>query len=99
MGKTEIFEDILNTVCLVTEVSRAEILSDDRREEVVDARTILARLLSDEGFYVGEIAGLMRKTGPGIRYLLKGFEGRSRVRKLLRVNMGDARGQLKKENV
>ena len=89
MRKTEMFEKILNTVCLVIEVSRMEILSSNRREEVVDARTILVRLLSDEGFYVSEIAGLMKKTSPGIRYLLKSFESRSRMRKFLKINMND----------
>ena len=94
MRKTEIFQDILNTVCHVTEISPQEILSEDRREEVVGARAILVRLLSENGFYIGEIAACMKRTRPSIRYLLKSFEGRSKTRKMIRINMEDAQGCL-----
>lgn len=95
MRKTEIFQDILNTVCHVTEISPQEILSEDRREEVVDARAILAQLLNENGFYIGEIAAYMKRTRPSIRYLLKSFEGRSKTRKMIQINIGDVQEHLK----
>lgn len=95
MRKAKIFEEILTTVCRVTEISPQEILSEDRREEVVDARAILARLLNENGFYIGEIAACMKRTRPSIRYLLKSFEGRTKTRKMIRINMADAQECLK----
>ena len=97
MCKTEIFAKILEAVSRVTEVDKEDILSDIRREEVVDARSILAFLMNENGFYIGEIAACMKRTRPSIRYLLKCFENRSGMRKMIRINMEEAQKYLLRE--
>lgn len=94
MCKTEIFADILNVVSRVTEIPPEDIISADRREEVVDARSILSRLLNERGFYIGEIAERLGRTKPSIRYLLSNFEGRCRMRRMAEMNIENVRKQL-----
>lgn len=95
MCKTEIFADILAAVSRVTEISTADILSDNRREEVVDARSILVCLLNEHGFYIGEIAERLGRTKPSIRYLLSNFDGRCRMRRMAEMNLVNVRKQLR----
>ena len=94
MCKTEIFADILNVVSGVTEIPPEDIISDDRREEVVDARSILVCLLFERGFYIGEIAERLGRTKPSIRYLLSNFEGRCRMRRMAEMNLENVRKQI-----
>lgn len=94
MCKTEIFAELMNMVSCVTEISPVDILSDDRREEVVDARSILVCLLNERGFYTTEIAERLGRTYPSIRYLLMNFEGRCRKRRMARMNLENVRKQL-----
>lgn len=51
MSKTARFNEILESVASFTEIHQEFILSDNRAAEVVDARCILVKLLSEEGFY------------------------------------------------
>lgn len=51
MCKSEIFAEIINLVEKETEVSTELILSSSKVTEVVDARSIVAHLLSEYGLY------------------------------------------------
>ena len=58
MRKQEMFEMVLSFIEEETEVSRSLILSGDKHEEVVDARSLLIIVLSELGFYPSQIAAL-----------------------------------------
>ena len=73
MVKTEIFERVLADVCEVTELSERDIMSRSRREEIVDARHLLAAELSREGYYPGMIAGRLGVSGRAVRNMLRDF--------------------------
>lgn len=51
MCKSEIFAKIIGFVSKETEIPEHEIIGTSRKEEVVDARCILIRLLIESGMY------------------------------------------------
>ena len=53
MCKSEIFAKIIGFVSKETEIPAHEIIGTSRKEEVVDARCILIRLLIESGMYAG----------------------------------------------
>ena len=65
MCKSEIFAEILEAVSHETEVSAPQILGLSKQMEVVDARSILVKLLQERGFYPIQIARFMRKLVSG----------------------------------
>lgn len=75
MSKTARFNEILESVASFTEIHQF-ILSDNRAAEVVDARCILVKLLSEEGFYPSQISKYMDRTEASIRYLLASYSSR-----------------------
>lgn len=77
MVKAEIFERILADVCEVTEIPERDIMSRSRREEIVDARHLLAAELSREGYYPGMIAGRLGVSGRAVRNMLRDFPSRA----------------------
>lgn len=91
MSKLEIFTALLSIVSDVTEVSAAEILSGSRKEEVVDARMILAKCLSKEGLYPSQIASLMRQTTRNVNRALSVFDYRLLASLSLRNNLESVR--------
>ena len=58
MQKLEIFKSALSTIVEETEVKEELILSGNKQEEVVDARYILVKVLSDQGLYPIQISHL-----------------------------------------
>lgn len=76
MSKTERFNEILDSVASYTEIHQEYILSDNRTAEVVDARCILIKLLSEEGFYPSQISKYMDRTESSIRYVLASYSAR-----------------------
>lgn len=87
MGKQEIFSSLLSIVSDVTEVPASEITSGCRREEVVDARLIIARCLAMKGFYPSQIASLMRQTTRNINRELSMLNHRLMSSMPLRMNL------------
>ena len=85
MCKTEIFAKIINAVSIETEVSEPLILSNSKVTEVVDARSVLVKILSEEGFYPGQIAQYIYKTAASVRYLLNDFERRKSRNKIIAI--------------
>lgn len=87
MSKLEIYSSLLSIVSEVTEVPASEIVSGCRREEVVDARFILARCLSLEGFYPSQIAVLMGQTTRNVNRALAQLDYRLMTSFSLRNNL------------
>ena len=91
MCKSEIFAEILSLVEEETEVSQERILSKDRDAETVDARSMLAVLLFENGFSPASIAGLIRKSHRCVNCLLASYKDRAKCKKLMRIQMDNIR--------
>ena len=85
MCKSEIFAEILEAVSRETEVTAAQILGCSKQMEVVDARSITAKLLHEKGLYPEQIAVLLHKTAASIRYLLSNYESRKSANKIIAI--------------
>ena len=96
MCKSEIFAKIINAVSIETEVSEDLILSNSKAMEVVDARSILAKLLQESGFYPMQIARFMQKTPASIRFLLTNYENRKNANKIIDIYTQNIRKALEK---
>lgn len=85
MCKSEIFAEILEAVSRETEVSASQILGCSKQMEVVDARSILVKLLQERGFYPIQIARFLRKTPTSIRFLITNYESRKEANKIIEI--------------
>lgn len=97
MCKSEIFAEILEAVSRETEVSAAQILGCSKQMEVVDARSILAKLLSEKGLYPEQIAVLTHKTAACIRHLLSNYESRKTTNKIIAIYTQNVRKSIEKD--
>ena len=97
MCKSEIFAEILEAVSRETEVSAAQILGWSKYMEVVDARSITAKLLNEKGLYPEQIAVLMHKTAASVRYLLSNYENRKSANKIIAIYTQNVRKSLAKD--
>lgn len=86
MGKSEIFKKILAAVEEETEVRKEMILSGNKQEEVVDARSLLIRILYEQGFYPIQISELSGICSRCIHPFIVNFNERKQNHKLLGVN-------------
>ena len=94
MYKMQIFQETLSAVVDITDVEQAQILSGCKQEEVVDARSLLVKLMSDKGLYPMQIS---KTTGINCRSVTKflvGFKARINSRKILRMHYEKLRNQL-----
>lgn len=55
MRKSEIYDDVVNDVCEICEVSRDSLLSESRLQPLVDARILVVQYLRRLGFGFDEI--------------------------------------------
>lgn len=62
--KTELLNEILGIVSEVCEVSREELLSHCKREEVVDARCIFVHFCKEYGFQSTVLADFLNRKRP-----------------------------------
>lgn len=71
--KTQIFSILLDIVSQECEVTKEDILSNKKTEEVVDARTILVYFCKDYGLHNAEIAQFLnrKKTDTICEYIEK----------------------------
>ena len=83
MNKTEIFAEILEAVSYATEVPPCRICSHVKETEVVDARSILAKLLHEAGIYPAQIADFLGLTPSCVRRLLTDYEQRVQTNKMM----------------
>lgn len=85
MKKQETFNRVLSLIEEETEVSRELILSGNKKEEVVDARSLLLYVLNEMGFYPVQIAALSGICTRCITPLIASFNDRKESRKMLRI--------------
>ena len=97
MCKSEIFAEIIEAVSRETEVSASQILGCSKHMEVVDARSILVKLLHEKGLYPERIAVLLHKTAASIRYLLSNYESRKSANKIITIYTQNVRKSLAKD--
>lgn len=86
MYKMQIFQEALNAVTEETGLEGKQILSNSKDEESVDARSILVKIMNEQGLYPIQIS---RFTGICIRSVnrfLIGFRERCDSRKIMRLN-------------
>ena len=97
MCKSEIFSEIIEAVSRETEVSASQILGCSKHMEVVDARSIAAKLLHEKGLYPEQIAVLLHKTAASIRYLLSNYESRKAANKIIAIYTQNIRKSIAKD--
>ena len=83
--KREVFARIIDKVSEETQLSRESILSKNMFLEVVDARHIVVKLLSDSGFYNNEISRLLQISTASVCKILNHFPNRIEHRKMAKI--------------
>ena len=86
MNTKDIFSEVLCAVSNVTDIPRDIILSQSRREDIVDARHLLIYFLYAKGVYIVQISSITSISMRHIAYILSNFDGRVKTRRLLRMN-------------
>lgn len=76
MGKQDYFEKVLNIVAALSELPAEQILCGKKTDEVVDARWIIVRLLSEYGYHTSKIAMLMQMSQRNVTHILTVFQDR-----------------------
>ena len=94
MHKLEIFLNTISAVTDETEIEKDLILSGSKQEEVVDARSILVRILHEQGLYPIQISHLTGICLRSVTNFLQGFSVRCNSRKIMRINYERARHTL-----
>ena len=94
MQKLEIFKSALSTIVEETEVKEELILSGNKQEEVVDARYILVKVLSDQGLYPIQISHLSGICLRSVDNFLLSFHTRCNSRKIMRIDYDRVRHKL-----
>lgn len=94
MYKMQIFQETLAAVVDATDVGREQILSGCKQEEVVDARALLIKLMSDKGLYPMQISNVSGLNSRSVTQFLLSFRERINSRKILRMNYEALKNQL-----
>lgn len=94
MYKVQIFQEVLPAVVEEMEVEQEQILSSCKQEEVVDARSLLIKLMNDKGLYPVQISKITGINIRSVTQFLLGFKERINSRKILRINYERLRNQL-----
>lgn len=87
---------VLELVSSETDVAVSKIMSRCSEAEVVDARWICVKLLSDKGYYPVRIADMMKITPRYVQYILTDFEDRILVCQWMRNNYESLVNKLRK---
>lgn len=86
MRFTSFFNGVIEIVSEVTEISRNEILSNSREQEIVDARCLLIYILYrmyDLSFK--QIGALINRSGENVSYHAHNFESRKSQNQILKI--------------
>lgn len=95
MKKLELFNRALSLIEEETEVSRDLILSANKKEEVVDARSLLVYTLYEQGIYPQKIAELSGICPRCIQPFILKFRDRMESRRILGINYENVRRRLR----
>ena len=85
MYKMQVYLDTLQAVAEETEVEMEKILSGCKEEEVIDARAILIRLLSEQGLYPIQISRFTGICVRSVNRFLLDFQDRIVARRMMRL--------------
>ena len=85
MYKMQVYLDTLSAVAEETEVEMEKILSGCKEEEVIDARAILIRLLSEQGLYPIQISRFTGICVRSVNRFLLDFQDRIVSRRMMRL--------------
>ena len=85
MYKMQVYLDTLQAVAEETEVEMEKILSGCKEEEVIDARAILIRLLSEQGLYPIQISRFTGICVRSVNRFLLDFQDRIVSRRMMRL--------------
>ena len=85
MYKMQVYLDTLSAVAEETEVEMEKILSGCKEEEVIDARSILIRLLSEQGLYPIQISRFTGICVRSVNRFLLDFQDRIVSRRMMRL--------------
>lgn len=88
---------VLEVVTSETDVAVSKIMSRCSEAEVVDARWICVKILSQQGYYPSRIAELMGITPRYVQYILTDFEERIAMCMAMRNNYERARKRLRNQ--
>ena len=94
MYKMQVYLDTLSAVAEETEVEMEKILSGCKEEEVVDARILLIRLLSEQGLYPIQISKFTGICQRSVNRFLLDFSDRISSRKIMRLFYDNLRNKL-----
>lgn len=94
MYKVQIFQEVLPVVVEEMEVEQEQILSGCKQEEVVDARSLLIKLMNDKGLYPVQISKITGINIRSVTQFLLNFKERINSRKILRINYERLKNQL-----
>jgi hypothetical protein len=94
MYKMQIFQEVLSAVVETTDVEKEDILSGCKQEEVVDARSLLIKLMSDKGLYPVQISKVTGINNRSVAKFLLGFKSRINARMIMRIYYEQLRNQL-----
>ena len=81
----QVYLDTLSAVAEETEVEMEKILSGCKEEEVIDARAILIRLLSEQGLYPIQISRFTGICVRSVNRFLLDFQDRIVSRRMMRL--------------
>lgn len=94
MYKLAIFQNTLSAVAEETEITQDLILSNNKQEEVVDARYLLVEIMFEQGLYPTQISHLTNIGLRSINNFLQGFSSRCNSRKIMRIDYDRVRNKL-----
>lgn len=86
MYKMEIFQETLSAVVDETGLTSEQILSNGKEEELVDARSILVKVMNERGLYPIQISRFTGICPRSVNRFLIGFKERCNSRKIMRLN-------------
>lgn len=77
MCKSEVFSKLVSIIAETTEINQSVILSGNREQDVIDARSLLINILNRHyNFSVKTISRELKQTTENIYYHIKHFENR-----------------------
>lgn len=85
------FVAVIQATSQAADIPCEDILSESKRLEAVDARSIAMQILFDAGYCPGRIARLFHKTEASVRYTLANFEDRKASNKILEKILKETR--------
>lgn len=89
-----VLEQYISIVVDVCDISREELLCKCKKEELVDARHILIKLLSETGAYPVMIAHSLNITPRAVNDVLNKFNSNVQSKKWMRINYEKAKIKL-----